>query len=146
MCLKPVFRFFNLRYRLLSVAGNLRLRLQVYSDGSSFRLEPFSKGYHQIRARLVRRLVPKRVSLIIFKDFQINFTPSHIAGALAFLQPLHIKMQVIPVFSSTPLPGFIGGNFITTTGSSATRQSIPPFLSLLLSGGFPYGALLGFPG
>jgi hypothetical protein len=55
-------------------------------------------------------------------------------------------MQVIPVFSSTPLPGFIGGNFITTTGSSATLQSIIPFLSFLLAGRYHFKTLPGFPG
>ena len=54
-------------------------------------------------------------------------------------------MQVIPVFPSTPLPGFIGGNFITTTGSSATRQSIPPFLEFPLGRWFPFRDSTGLP-
>lgn len=138
--------FFNPLSRLLSVAGNLRSSSQVYSDGSSFRLEPFSKGYHPIRARLVRRLVPKRILFCSFQDFKINFPPSQIAGAFGLPQSLHTRMQVIPVFSSTPLPGFIGGNFITTTGSSATLQSIIPFLSFLLAGRYHFKTLPGFPG
>ena len=39
---------------------------------------------------------------------------------------------VISVLSSTPLPGFIGRDFITTTGSSATCQGITASLSFLL--------------
>lgn len=41
---------------------------------------------------------------------------------------------VIPVFSSTLLPGFFGRNFITTTGSSATRHVMPRPLESLLAG------------
>ncbi len=141
-----VIRFFNRLSRLLSVSGNLRSYSQVYSDGSSFRLEPFSKGYYPTHARLVRRLVPKRIIISSFQDFKINFPPSQLQGLLALLQSLRTVAQVIPVFSSTPLPGFIGGNFITTTGSSATRQSILPFLSSLLAGSFPFRTLPGFPG
>ena len=69
-----------------------------------------------------------------FRNFQINFTPSQLSALLYLWQLLWITPQVISVLSSTPLPGFSGGNFNTTTGSSATLQSILPFLNLFLSG------------
>ena len=81
----------------------------------------------------------------VFQDFRMNFPPSQLPALLADRQSLYTTIQVIPVFPSTPLPGFIGGNFITTTESSATRQRILPFSSLLLAGSFPLRDATGLP-
>jgi len=43
--------------------------------------------------------------------------------------PQHLRLGVVPVLPSTPLPGFTGQNFITTTASSATSPPSLPWLA-----------------
>ena len=62
----------------------------------------------------------------------MDFTPSQTLKAFDLASPQASGRLVVLVFSSTPLPGFIGRDFITTTGSSATSHRIALFLSFLL--------------
>lgn len=78
---------------------------------------------------------------MLFNDFR----PSHPYRAFDLVRPAVHKTAVIPVFSSTLLPGFIGRNFFTTTASSATSHPLRPWLSpwFATSGFFPgYGVRL----
>ena len=84
-------------------------------------------------ARLVRRLVLRMIPWLLLRNFQLNFAPSQRSALLALPPPRRTAPAVVLVFSSTPLPGFAGKDFLTTTGSSATLQSVSTFLSHLVS-------------
>ena len=75
---------------------------------------------------------PPHIFTIYFRNLRLNFTPSQLPTLLAIRQPHQTMPVVVFVFSSTPLPGFTGKDFFTTTGSSATLQGVSPALSLLL--------------
>ncbi len=60
-----------------------------------------------------------------------DFPPSHPSATFDDRRPAASPTTVIPVLSSARLPAFIGRNFITTTGSSATSHTVA-FLSFLL--------------
>jgi len=51
-------------------------------------------------------------------------SPSHTDLTFDQVDPTASKAAVIPVLSSTLLPGFTGRNFFTTTGSSATSHAL----------------------
>jgi hypothetical protein len=51
------------------------------------------------------------------------FAPSHRKAAFGDIRLTRPPLVIIPVLSSTLLPGFNGRNFITTTGASATSHS-----------------------
>lgn len=58
-----------------------------------------------------------------------NFRPSHPTRAFDPARSAEPPPAVVPVFSSTLLPGFTGRNFVTTTASSATSHPTRPWLS-----------------
>jgi len=62
----------------------------------------------------------------------LKLLPFATAEAFVILPPIRTEPDVVTVFSSTRLPGFIGRNFHTTTGSSATSHRVSSFLSYLL--------------
>lgn len=64
-------------------------------------------------------------SAILVNDFR----PSHPAKAFDLVRPAEPPPAVVPVLSSTLLPGFTGQNFLTTTASSATSHLLWPWLS-----------------
>ena len=73
-----------------------------------------------------------------------DFRPSHPNKAFDPARSAEPPPAVIPVLSSTLLPGFIGRNFITTTASSATSHPLRPWLSpwTAISGHAGYGVRL----
>lgn len=77
----------------------------------------------------------------------IDFRPSHPGRAFGPVRSADPVSAVIPVLSSTLLPGFAGRNFFTTTASSATSHQLRPWLSpwFATSGCFP-DTVSGFPG
>ncbi len=106
---------------------------------------PVPRGTSSPLARLVRRLVLHTSCRAAVQNFWLNFTPSQ-RPALLVIRPLQQTwLLIISVLSSTPLPGFKGGDFITTTGSSATLQNISPSLSLPLSGNIFFKNSTGLP-
>jgi len=64
-------------------------------------------------------------SVILVNDFR----PSHPIRAFDPDRSAEPPSAVIPVLSSTLLPGFSGRNFLTTTASSATSHQLRPRLS-----------------
>lgn len=141
------------RLRVLQPAGPsfIRCRQSAAAFSGLLRWEPFPvrvlfQGVPSGTCPPRQAACSQRFQHCAVKDFQMNFPPSQFQGLLASLKPLHTIIQVIPVLPSTALPRFIGGDFITTTGSSATRQRILPSLSLLLVGNFLCRTLPGFPG
>ena len=64
-------------------------------------------------------------SVILVNDFR----PSHPIRAFDPDRSAEPPSAVIPVLSSTLLPGFSGRNFLTTTASSATSHRLRPRLS-----------------
>src|SRR5690554_2204980 len=58
-----------------------------------------------------------------------DFRPSHPTRAFGPDRSAEPPPAVIPVLSSTLLPGFSGRNFLTTTASSATSHRLRPRLS-----------------
>ena len=73
-------------------------------------------------------------SLCPSSPFSWYFTPSHPVVAFGSPQVHQTVLAVIPVLSSTLLPGFTGRDFITTTGSSATLHVISGLLESPLAG------------
>lgn len=72
----------------------------------------------------VEQLVSGTIIIHNFQKYSNILPPFATAQAFGSDQPLQTKLQVVPVLSSTLLPGFIGRNFITTTDSSATSHCI----------------------
>jgi len=58
-----------------------------------------------------------------------DFRPSHPTRAFDPARSAEPPPAVVPVLSSTLLPGFMGRNFLTTTASSATSPPPMPWLS-----------------
>ena len=56
-------------------------------------------------------------SVVLINDFR----PSHLTKAFGLAQPAEPPPAVVPVLSSTLLPGFAGRNFLATTASSRRR-------------------------
>ena len=82
-------------------------------------------------------------------NLRFDFTPSQTGMLLASYRLLVVWRPVISVLSSTPLPGFTGRNFITTTGSSATSHRITVDLPFSLStacSAIKTETVRGFPG
>ncbi|MGE4403684.1 MAG: hypothetical protein AB7F61_18690 [Desulfobulbus sp.] len=81
----------------------------------------------------------------------MNVIPSHDAAAFGAPRPPPTRRRVVPVFSSSRLPAFIGRNFLTTTESSATSHHIAEALGLPLRPPLPTadrrqaGTIRGFP-
>jgi len=74
-------------------------------------------------------------SVMLINDFR----PSHPTKAFNPDRSAEPPPAVVPVLSSTLLPGFPGRNFLTTTASSATSHPLQPWLS-------PCAAASGFAG
>src|SRR5690606_3693737 len=69
----------------------------------------------------VGQLVNAASTFVSKSAFLINdFRPSHPVKAFDLAQSAEPPPAVVPVLSSTLLPGFTGQNFLTTTASSAT--------------------------
>ena len=82
-----------------------------------------------------RQLPSLHSVMVTAPRLSVKLHPFATGGAFGFsVSPDAQMTSVSSVLPSTLLPGFIGRKFNTTTGSSATRQSISPSLSLLLSG------------
>lgn len=64
-------------------------------------------------------------SVMLINDFR----PSHPTKAFDLVRSAEPPPAVVPVLSSTLLPGFSGRNFLTTTASSATSHLLWPWLS-----------------
>ena len=67
----------------------------------------------------------RSMSVVLINDFR----PSHPTKAFGLAQSAEPPPAVVPVLSSTLLPGFSGRNFLTTTASSATSHRLRPRLS-----------------
>jgi len=74
-------------------------------------------------------------SVILVNDFR----PSHPNKAFDLVRSTEPPPAVVPVLSSTLLPGFTGRNFFTTTASSATSHPLRPRFS-------PWATTSGYAG
>ncbi len=67
--------------------------------------------------------IPRLITLCVY------FAPSHPMSAFGGHRLTGPPPVIVPVLSSTLLPGFAGQNFITTTGASATSHQQKPWVS-----------------
>lgn len=113
------------RYRLIPLTEPYVLLPRSEKDEATVLLQyldplPYPVG-QLVNAASIFRSMP----VVLINDFRL----SHPIKAFGLAQSAEPPPAVVPVLSSTLLPGFAGRNFLTTTASSATSHLLWPWFS-----------------